>query len=151
MQTPLAVEGDKLHLALDASGPLDHSVYDGNLDWQNVTFTARSFLPVPIGVSAKFTISQDGFTLQQGVVRAGRSHLDAQAELINFSDPRWNLRYRGWLELLDLREILRNPLVPTGRADVHGEGDGPAGDVEDEVGPEGVRVRAQHALDPRVG
>ena len=35
---------------------------------------------------------------------------------------RWNLRYRGWLELVDLREILRNPLVPTGRADVHGEG-----------------------------
>ena len=127
VQIPLAVEGDNLHLALDASGPLDHSIYDGNLDWQNVTFTARSFLPVPIGVSAKFTISQDGFTLQQGVVRAGRSHLDAQAELINFTDPRWNLRYRGWLELLDLREILRQPLVPTGRADVHGEGTFAAG------------------------
>jgi translocation and assembly module TamB len=122
VQTPLAVEGDNLHLALDASGPLDHSIYDGNLDWQNVTFTARSFLPIPIGVSAKFTISRDGFTLQQGDMRAGRSHVDAQAEFISFSDPRWNLRYRGWLELIDLREILRNPLVPTGRADVHGEG-----------------------------
>jgi translocation and assembly module TamB len=122
VQTPLAVEGDNLHLTLDASGPLDHSVYEGNLDWQNVTFTAQRFLPIPIGVSAKFTISLDGFTLQQGIVRAGRSHLDAQAELINFTDPRWSLRYRGWLELLDLREILRNPLVPTGRADVHGEG-----------------------------
>jgi len=122
VQTPLAIEGDNLHLALDASGPLDHSVYDGNLDWQNVTFTAQRFLPIPIGVSAKFTISRDSFTLQQGDVRAGRSHLDAQAELINFTDPRWNMRYRGWLELLDLREILRNPLVPTGRADVHGEG-----------------------------
>jgi len=127
VQTPLAVEGDNLHLVLDASGPLGHSVYDGNLDWQNVTFTARSFLPVPIGVSAKFTISQDGFTLQQGIVSAGRSHLDAQAELINFTDPRWNLRYRGWLELLDLREILRQPLVPTGRADVHGDGTFAAG------------------------
>ena len=122
VQAPLAVEGDNLHLTLDASGPLDHSVYEGNLDWQNVTFTAQRFLPIPIGVSAKFTISLDGFTLQQGIVRAGRSHLDAQAELINFTDPRWSLRYRGWLELLDLREILRNPLVPTGRADVHGEG-----------------------------
>ena len=122
VQAPLAVEGDNLRLTLDANGPLDHSVYDGNVDWQNVTFTAQRFLPVPIGVSAKFTISRDGFTLQQAVLRAGRSHLDAQAELINFTDPRWSLRYRGWLELLDLREILRNPLVPTGRADVHGEG-----------------------------
>ena len=121
VRTPLAVEGDNLHLVLDASGPLDHSVYDGNLEWQNVTFTARSFLPIPIGVSAKFTISRDGFTLQQGDVRAGRSHVDGQAEFISFSDPRWNLRYRGWLELIDLREILRNPLVPTGRADVRGE------------------------------
>jgi translocation and assembly module TamB len=122
VQTPLAVEGDNLHLALDASGPLDHSIYDGNLDWQNVTFTARSFLPIPIGVFAKFTISRDGFTLHQGDIRAGRSHVDAQAEFISFSDPHCNLRYRGWLELIDLREILRNPLVPTGRADVHGDG-----------------------------
>src|SRR3984893_10715531 len=122
VQTPLAIEGDNLHLALDASGPLDHSVYDGNLDWQNVTFTAQRFLPVPIGVSAKFTISRDGFTLQQGVMSAAHSHVDAQAELTNFADPKWNLRYRGWLELVDLKEILRNPLVPTGRADVHGQG-----------------------------
>src|SRR3984893_1835478 len=122
VQAPLAIEGDNLHLALAASGPVDHLSYDGNLDWQNVTFTAQRFLPVPIGVSAKFTISRDGFTLQQGVMSAAHSHVDAQAELTNFADPRWNLRYRGWLELVDLREILRNPLVPTGRADVHGEG-----------------------------
>jgi translocation and assembly module TamB len=122
VQAPLAIEGDNLHLALVASGAVDHLSYDGNLDWQNVTFTAQRFLPVPIGVSAKFTISRDGFTLQQGVMSAAHSHVDAQAELTNFADPRWNLRYRGWLELVDLREILRNPLVPTGRADVHGEG-----------------------------
>jgi translocation and assembly module TamB len=119
---PLAVEGDNLRLALTASGAMDHLSYDGNLVWQNVTFTAQRFLPVPIGVSAKFTISRDGFTVQQGVLSAAHSHVDAQAELANFADPRWNMRYRGWLELVDLREILRNPLVPTGRADVHGEG-----------------------------
>jgi translocation and assembly module TamB len=122
VNVPLALEGDNLHLALDASGPLDHSVYDGNLDWQNVTFTAQRFLPIPIEINAKFTISPNGFTLQQGIVSAAHSHLDAQAELVDFTDPRWSLRYRGWLELLDLREILRNELVPTGRADVHGEG-----------------------------
>ena len=122
VKVPLALEGDNLRLALAASGPLDHVSYDGDLVWQNVTFTAQRFLPIPIGVSAKFTISRDGFTLQQGVVSAAHSHVDAQAELTNFADPRWNLRYRGWLELLDLREILRNELVPTGRADVHGEG-----------------------------
>lgn len=122
VQIPLAVEGDNLHLALVASGPVDRSYYDGTIDWQNVTFTAQRFLPIPIAINAKFTISRDGFTLQQGVVSAAHSHLDAQAELTNFADPRWNLRYRGWLELVDLRDILRNVLIPTGRADVHGEG-----------------------------
>jgi translocation and assembly module TamB len=122
VKTPLAVEGDNLHLAVDAGGPLEHLIYVGNLDWQNITFTSKSFLPVPAGVSAKFTLSRDGFTLEQGVVSAGRSHVDAQAEMMNFANPRWNLRYRGWLELVDLRETLRQPLVPTGRADVRGEG-----------------------------
>jgi translocation and assembly module TamB len=122
VKAPLAVEGDKLGLAIEASGPLDHSLYVGNLEWQNIIFTTQSFLPVPVGVAAKFTLSQDGFTLEQGVVSAGRSHVDAQAELTNFADPRWSLRYRGWLELLDLRETLRQPLVPTGRADVRGDG-----------------------------
>ena len=42
--------------------------------------------------------------------------------MTNFADPRWNFKYRGWVELIDLRETLRQPLVPTGRADVRGEG-----------------------------
>jgi translocation and assembly module TamB len=122
VKTPLAVEGDKFHLAVEASGPLEKIVYAGNLDWQNIRFTTKSFLPVPVGVSARFSVSRDGFTLEQGVVSAARSHVDAEAQLTNFADPRVSLRYRGWLELGDLRDTLRNALVPTGRADVHGEG-----------------------------
>jgi translocation and assembly module TamB len=122
VKTPLAVEGDNLRLTLDAGGPLDHPLYVGNLDWQNIRFTAKRFVPVPVGVAAKFTFSRDGFTLEQGVFSAGRSHVDAQAELTNFADPHWKMRYRGWLELGDLRDTLRQPLVPTGRADFRGEG-----------------------------
>jgi hypothetical protein len=122
VKTPLEVEGDSLRLALDAGGPLDHLVYVGNLDWQDIRFVAKRFLPVPLSVAAKFSVSRDGFTLEQGVFSAAHSHLDAQAEMTNFADPRWNMKYRGWLELLDLRETLREPLVPTGRADFRGEG-----------------------------
>ena len=127
VKTPLAVEGDNLHLALDASGPTGGALYLGNLDWQNIKFTAQNFLPVPVGISAKFTLSRDGFTLEQGSFSAGHSHLDAQAELTDFAQPRWSMRYRGWLQLLDLRETLRQPLVPTGRADFRGEGTFAAG------------------------
>ncbi len=122
LKTPLAVDGDNLRLTLDANGPLEHVLYGGNLDWQNIRFVAERFLPVPVGIAAKFTVSREGFTLEQGVFSAAHSHLDAHVEMTNFADPRWNMKYRGWLELVDLREILRQPLVPTGRADFRGEG-----------------------------
>src|SRR2546423_260907 len=122
IKTPLALEGRDLRLALDASGSAQQPVYLGTLDWQSVHFTAKRFLPLPTAISAKFTLSKNSFTLEQGVFAAGRSHLDAQAELQDFSQPKWTFRYRGWVNLLDFRETLRSPETPTGLADVHGEG-----------------------------
>jgi translocation and assembly module TamB len=122
VKTPLVVEGDNLRLALDASGTADHPLYLGTLDWQSISFAAKRFVPWPVGVSAKFTLRPDGFTLEQGVLTAGRSRLDAQAEMKDYAQPKWNYRYRGWVNLLDIRENLRSPETPTGRADVRGEG-----------------------------
>ena len=121
VRTPLAVEGDNLRLALDASGGTQ-PMYLGTLDWESIRFTAKRFLPWPLGVSAKFTLRGDGFTLEQGVLNAGRSHLDAHIEMQDYATPRWTFRYRGWVNLLDIRENLRSMETPTGRADVHGEG-----------------------------
>jgi translocation and assembly module TamB len=122
VSTPLALEGDNLRLALDASGPANQPMYLGTLDWQSIEFTAKRFVPWPVSVSAKFTLRRDGFTLEQGILNAGRSHVDAQVEMQDYLRPKWSFRYRGWLNLLDLRENLRSPETPTGRADVHGEG-----------------------------
>src|SRR5258708_6173636 len=91
-----AVEGSNLRLALDASGAGDHPLYLGTLDWQSINFTAKRFVPWPVGVSAKFTLRRDGFTLEQGVLTAGRSRLDAQAEMQDYAQPKWHYRYRGW-------------------------------------------------------
>src|SRR6266446_334559 len=85
-------------------------------------FTSKRYAPLPVGLTAKFTLWRDGFTLEQGVLTAGHSHLDAQAEMNNFSNPQWSFRYRGWVDLLDFRETLREPTVPTGRVDLRGEG-----------------------------
>src|SRR6267378_6494922 len=121
-KTPVAVHGGDLRFDLDAGGTLDRPLYVGNLDWQTVQFTSKRYAPLPVGLSAKFTVWPDGFTLEQGVLSAGHSHLDAQAEMNNFSNPQWSFRYRGWVELLDFRETLREPTVPTGRVDLRGEG-----------------------------
>jgi translocation and assembly module TamB len=129
VRKPLALEGSNLHVVLDASGTVDHPMYLGALDWQSITFAAKRFLPIPVGLSAKFTLRHDGFTLQQGVLSAAHSHLDAQVEMEDFAQPKWSFRYRGWVNLKDIREIFRSPETPTGRADVRGEGSFAAGQL----------------------
>ncbi len=121
-KTPITVHGGDLKFGLDAGGTLDHPLYLGNLDWQTLQFTSKKFVPLRVSLAAKFTIWRDGFTLEQGMLTAGRSHLDAQAEMNGFSNPQWDFRYRGWIDLLDFRETLRKPTVPTGQVDVRGEG-----------------------------
>jgi translocation and assembly module TamB len=122
VKTPITVHGGDLRFSLDAGGTFEKPLYLGNLDWQNMQFTSKRFAPVPVGITAKFTVWREGFTLEQGAFRAGHSHLDAQAEMNGFTNPQWSFRYRGWVDLLDFRETFRNPMVPTGRVDVRGEG-----------------------------
>ncbi|HUE57136.1 MAG TPA: translocation/assembly module TamB domain-containing protein [Candidatus Udaeobacter sp.] len=122
VKAPLSVRGGDLRVALDAGGTLDHPLYLGDLEWQSVQFTSRRYLPLPVSLSAKFTLWRQGFALEQGVLVAGRSRLDAQAEMNGFVKPQWNFRYRGWVDLLDFRETLREPMVPSGKVDLRGEG-----------------------------
>ena len=121
-KVPLAVQGGDLQLGLDAGGTGEHPLYLGNIEWQAIRFSAGKIVPVPANLSAKFTLWRDGFTLEQGVLSAEKSHLDVQAEMADFTKPRWTFRYRGWIELQDIRDTLRAPMTPTGHVDVRGEG-----------------------------
>jgi translocation and assembly module TamB len=118
---PMALEGGDLQFVLESGGTAERPVYLGTFDWKALQFTANSFFPIPANLAAKFALSKDGFTLEQGELNAMRSHLDAHAEMKDFADPKWSFRYRGWVNLLDLRQALRSPETPTGRADVRGE------------------------------
>jgi translocation and assembly module TamB len=120
--TPLSVKGGELQLALSGGGTLEHPLYLGNLEWHTVQFTSKRYVPLPVSLATKFTLWREGFTIEQGVLNVGRSRLDVQAEMNSFVKPQWSFRYRGWVELLDFRETLREPMVPTGRVDVRGEG-----------------------------
>ncbi|MHB8501211.1 MAG: translocation/assembly module TamB domain-containing protein [Candidatus Acidiferrales bacterium] len=127
VKTPLAVEGGDLRLALDAGGTPENPLYLGDLEWQGVRFSAGKTEPPPANLSAKFTLWRGGLTLEQGMLSVGHSHLDAQAEMSGFTDPKWSFRYRGWVELQDIRETFRSPETPTGHVDVRGEGTFAAG------------------------
>ncbi|MGC2802087.1 MAG: translocation/assembly module TamB domain-containing protein [Candidatus Acidiferrum sp.] len=122
VKAPLAVQGGDLSLALDAGGTLDNPLYLGTLEWQGVRFSAHNVAPPPANVSAKFTAWRGGFTLDQGVLSAGHSHIDAHVEMADFTKPKWNFRYRGWVELQDIRDTFHSPETPTGHVDLRGEG-----------------------------
>jgi len=127
VRTPLAVEGGEFRFALAAGGTPDHPLYLGNLNWQSVEVATTRDRPIPVNISAKFTLWRNGFTLEQGLLTAAHSRIDAQAEMQDFLQPKWTFRYRGWVDLLDFREVLRQPLVPTGKVDVRGEGESSGG------------------------
>ena len=49
----------------------------------------------------------------------------------DFLHPKWNYRYRGWLNLLDIRETFRAAGTPTGLVDVRGEGSFADGKIQE--------------------
>jgi len=122
LRSLVAVEGGDLRFRVNLGGAQDHPLYLGALDWDSVQLARRRDVPIPANVSAKFTLSREGFAVEQGIVRVGRSHLDVQAETKSLDAPAWNYRYRAWLDLLDIREAFRTPEVPLGRIDVRGDG-----------------------------
>lgn len=121
-KVPLVVQGGDLQFGLDAGGTADHPLYLGSVEWQSIRFIAGKMVPISANLSAKFTVWRDGFTLEQGILSAEKSHLDVQAEMADFTKPHWTFRYRGWLELQDIRDTFRSPMTPTGHVDLRGEG-----------------------------
>jgi translocation and assembly module TamB len=118
----IGVEGNELRLRVDLGGSPEQPKYLGSLDWQSIQLARRRDVPVPANVSAKFTLSHEGFTVEQAVIDVARSHLDLHAETKDLVNPTWSYKYRAWLDLLDLRETFRTPEVPLGRIDLRGEG-----------------------------
>ncbi|HEY2458418.1 MAG TPA: translocation/assembly module TamB domain-containing protein [Candidatus Acidoferrum sp.] len=123
VRSALAVEGGDLHFDLNLGGSHDHPLYLGVVDWQSIELAKTRDVPLPANLSAKFTLTNDGFRVEQGILDVGRSHIDMQLETKNLVSPDWSYRYRAWVDLLDLREAFRTPEVPLGRVDVRGDGE----------------------------
>ena len=122
LKSLVALQGGDFRLNITHSSDLQHPLYLGTLDWNSIELARRRDVPVPANVSAKFSLSREGFTVEQAVVDAGRSHVDLHAEAKDLESPDWTYRYRAWLDLLDIREAFRTPEVPLGRVDVRGDG-----------------------------
>ncbi|HYB62259.1 MAG TPA: hypothetical protein VEH50_12380, partial [Methylomirabilota bacterium] len=122
VRVPLAVSGRNLEFALDYATSSNRPLYIGEIGWKQIRFSARGYLPFGLSASAKFTLEPDAVHVTQVVVHLPHSTLDAQADLASFAQPSWNFRYRGWLDLADVREILRKPRTPGGKVEFTGDG-----------------------------
>jgi translocation and assembly module TamB len=118
----VAVEGGKLRCTVILAGTPGSPLYLGTLDWDSIELARRRDVPIPANLSAKFSLDKEGFAMEQAVLDLGRSHFDLEAKMTDLAAPQLAYRYRGWLDLLDLREALRTPEIPLGRVDLRGEG-----------------------------
>lgn len=121
-RAPLKVAGGNLdfvlHYDAPATGP---DSYAGNLEWRDVTLAARRDVPFPFDFSVKFLLHRDSFEADELIVKALHSQLNLQAELPSFARGDWNLKYRGRLDLTDIRHIFRSPHTPSGDVEFSGQ------------------------------
>jgi len=123
VRVPLAAEGGQFNFALDFHVPAaGREFYTGQLSWQQMILAARRYIPFASDVALKFTLERGSFAADQLRWKLPHSDLDAQITLKSFVQPEWDFRYRGRLNLADVREILRKPNTPRGEVEFSGEG-----------------------------
>ncbi len=127
VRLPLVAQGGRLDLAVDYSESGGAPAYLGDLRWQQVELAARRYLPFRSDVSARFQFQPNSFSVTQLVWNLPHTSIDTQFGVASFSQPVWDFRYRGQLDLQDIRTILRKPNTPDGRVEFTGQGTFSAG------------------------
>ncbi|MGB6429920.1 MAG: translocation/assembly module TamB domain-containing protein [Candidatus Acidiferrales bacterium] len=122
VRRPIDFQAEQFHLAMDYATPSGAPLYIGDLEWKHAEFQEGRLLPFPSDLAARFTLTEPGFHLTQLVLQLPHSTLDAQADLESFATPVLNFRYRGRLDLQDIRDIFHAPTAPTGLVDFTGQG-----------------------------
>ncbi len=146
VKTPFALEGSGFRLSVDAGGDAAKPIYVGAFDWKEVKVAAKRFVPVPVNLSTKFSVQRDSFTVEQAQIGAGRSRIDLQGQLNNYSDPNITFKYRAWMEIADFKQTFRSPQTPTGKVDVRGEGTIGAGAVQSSGNFAGSEINLKYEI-----
>jgi translocation and assembly module TamB len=135
-RTPLGFEARDFHLAMDYATPSGQPIYMGDLEWKGAEFQERRLDPFASDLAARFTLSQPSFHVTQLVLKLPHSTVDAQADLESFASPVLSFRYRGRLDLQDVRDVFRAPAAPTGQVDFTGQGRYASGSETDHAAPQ---------------
>jgi len=121
-RAPLSVEGQNFQFSLGyVAATTGTDSYEGNFTWQQVLFTDRRFWPVRFDLSTKFTLEREEFSINELIVKAPQSELDLRTELASYTQPEWNVHYRGRLSLTEVRRIFRIKNIPEGVTEFAGQ------------------------------
>jgi translocation and assembly module TamB len=129
VRVPLVAAGDRFDLSVDYSETAGVPSYLGDLRWQQFDLALRRYLPFRSDLSARFQFQPNSFSVTQLVWTLPHTSIDTQFGVANFAQPNWNFRYRGRLDLQDIRDILRKPNTPDGRVEFNGQGTYGAGQL----------------------
>lgn len=120
VRLPLVAEGGRFDFAVDYAQLEGKAMYLGQLRWQQMGLVASRYLPFHSDLSVRFTLEPDSFTITQLLWQGPHTSLDAQLSDSSFAHPNWAFRYRGHLDLEDIRTLLRKPSTPSGVVDFSG-------------------------------
>ncbi len=118
----LTAAGENLELSVDYAVDNGQPVYLGRTSWKQFKIGALNFLPFVSDVSARFSLRSNSFSVMQINWKTLHSEFDGQVNVVNFSRPAWNFRYRAQIRLEDFWTILRQKDAPPGHLDFTGEG-----------------------------
>ena len=127
-RTPLALDAESLHFlmrlapAVNASGFAGVPFFQGELAARKIRIQAARSIPFVSDADARFSLARDSFSLDDFSWRVPHSELHGRAALASFVRPSWTFSYQLKLDFRDIRELLRLPQMPDGRAETTGEG-----------------------------
>jgi translocation and assembly module TamB len=125
VRTPLALDAEAFHflMRLDPStATYGNPAYIGELSARKIRLQAGRSIPFPSDLDSRFWLTRDAFNLDQFSWRPPHSELRGRAALASFVHPAWTFSWQLKLDFRDIRELLRVPTMPDGRAQASGEG-----------------------------
>jgi translocation and assembly module TamB len=128
IRRPLAMESSGLRFQVRYEAPASGAgAYHGELTASRLRLQAGRTIPFASDLEARFNLGRNAFDLEQVTWKLPHSDLRGRATLADFAAPAWTFSYQSRIDFRDIRELLRVPAMPDGRAELSGEGRWAAG------------------------
>ncbi len=94
--------------------------YSGGLAYHDGMIKYQAYDPLRHSLNVEFDADRDTFHMKSGTLTAGKSKLDVNATLQNYSTPAVQATYHATLDGGELRDLLKNDALPSGSVQLAG-------------------------------